>query len=92
MKMISLFSVLTLLATCLLLTSCSIKTTSTHTVKSELDRFSEEMNGRKVEFENWTLTIDGKSIPIEKKESVIRVEQGGGKVDVFVNDVQVHDE
>ena len=55
-------------------------------------RFTQEVDGRKVEYRNWTITIDGKTIPIEKTKSEITIERKGGKVDIFVNGQQVHDE
>jgi len=82
-----------LLSACLLLTGCGLgSSVGTHTVSHDQDWFTEETDGRKVEYRNWTITIDDKTIPIEKKKSVIKIERKGGKIDIFVNDKQVHDE
>lgn len=74
-------------------TGCGMSSSGTHTVSSDQDSFTEEIDGRKIEYENWTIKIDDKEIPIEKKKSVIKVNTtAGGKVDIFVNDELVHDE
>ena len=81
-----------LLAVLLCVTGCSGSSSSTHTVSTDQDRFTETVDGRTVDFQNWSITIDGKTIPIEKKTSVIRIDYKGGKVDIFVNGEQVHNE
>jgi len=81
-----------LLIACLVLVGCDLSSSGTYTVSSEHDTFTDEQDGRVIEYRDWTITIDGKSIPIEKKKSVIRIDQKGGKVDIFVNGTQVHDE
>lgn len=86
-------SSIVLLSACLMLAGCGIgSSTGTYTVSYDQDRFTENGDGRKVEYRNWTLTIGDKTIPIEKKKSVIRIERKRGKIDIFVNDRQVHDE
>ncbi|MFT4550249.1 MAG: hypothetical protein ACI8XO_000359 [Verrucomicrobiales bacterium] len=81
-----------LLAAILFATGCGLSSSGTHTVAHDHDWFTQEVDGRKVEYRNWTIAIDGKAIPIEKKKSVIRIDNAGGKVDIFVNGEQVHDE
>ena len=81
-----------LLSLFLFVTGCSGPSSSTHTVGHDQDQFTEEVDGRKVEYRNWTIMIEGKLIPIEKKESVIKIDYNGEKVDIFVNGKQVHDE
>ena len=77
----------------LALTGCGIaSSTSNHTISMDQDYFSQEMGDRKVECRNWVIKVDGKTIPIEKKKSKIRVEQKGDKINVFVNGQQVHEE
>ena len=78
---------------CLSLTGCGLGSSSSiRTVSTDQDWFTQEVDGRKVEYRNWTITIDGKTIPIEKKKSEIKIERKGGKIDIFVNGQQVHDE
>ena len=81
-----------LLTVFLFTTGCGLSGSGTYTVANDQDSFTDEVDGRKVEYRNWTITIDGKEIPIEKKKSVIRIDNAGGKVDIFVNGKQVHDE
>ena len=81
-----------LLTAFLFASGCNGSSSGTHTVSTDHDRFTETVDGRKVEYRNWTITIDGKAIPIEKKKSAIRIDNEGGKVDIFVNGKQVHDE
>jgi outer membrane biogenesis lipoprotein LolB len=82
-----------LLTVCLILTGCGLGSSiSTRTVNNDQDWFTQEVDGRKVEYRNWTITIDDKTIPIEKKKSVIEIVRKGGKIDIFVNGQQVHDE
>ncbi|MEN8714222.1 MAG: hypothetical protein ABF384_04890 [Verrucomicrobiales bacterium] len=81
-----------LLTVFLFTTGCGLSGSGTNTVANDQDSFTDEVDGRKVEYRNWTITIDGKEIPIEKKKSVIRIDNAGGKVDIFVNGKQVHDE
>jgi len=65
----------------------------TYTVSTDQDSFTDVIDGRTIEYQNWTITIDGKEIPIEKKKSTIKIETtSSGKVDIFVNGKQVHDE
>ncbi len=47
-------------------TGCNGSSSGTHTVSTEHDQFTETVDGRTVEYQDWTITIDGKSIPIEK--------------------------
>jgi len=92
-KMIRNLASIALLSACLILTGCGLgSSVGPHTVSNDQDWFTVEKNGRKVEYRNWTITIDDKTIPIEKKRSVIKIEHKGGKIDIFVNDKQVHDE
>lgn len=81
-----------LLTVFLFTTGCGLSGSGTYTVANDQDSFTDEVDGRKVEYRNWTITIDGKEISIEKKKSVIRIDNAGGKVDIFVNGKQVHDE
>ncbi len=81
-----------LLTVFLFTTGCGLSGSGTYTVANDQDSFTDEVDGRKVEYRNWTITIDGKEIPIEKKKSVIRIDNAGGKVDIFVNGKQVHNE
>jgi hypothetical protein len=81
-----------LLTVFLFTTGCGLSGSGTYTVANDQDSFTDEVDGRKVEYRNWTITIDGKEISIEKKNSVIRIDNAGGKVDIFVNGKQVHDE
>ena len=70
---------------------CGMSSSSgTYTVSSEHDSFTQEEGGRRVEFRNWVLRVDDKEIPIEKKESVIKVETVSGKVTIHVNGELVH--
>ena len=64
-----------------------------HTVSMDQDWFKNEINGRTIEYRNWVITIGEKEIPIEKKKSVIKYQvSASGKLDIFVNGEQVHDE
>ena len=84
---------ITLLIAPLFLTGCGMPSTGTYTVSTDEDSFTESFDGRKVEYQNWTITVDGKEIPIEKKKSVIKIDTtASGKVDIFVNGKQFHDE
>ena len=71
---------------------CGASTTGTHTVSHDRDSFTEVVNGRKVEYRNWTIKVGDTEIPIEKKKSVIDIRTEGSKIDIFVNGKQVHDE
>jgi hypothetical protein len=87
------FAIITLLGVILFLTGCGMSSSGTHTVSTEYDSFTEEIDGRKIEFHDWTIKIDDKEIPIEKKKSVIKIDTtASGKVDIFVNGELVHDE
>lgn len=67
--------------------------TGQHTVSMDQDWFKNEINGRTIEYRNWVITIGEKEIPIEKKKSVIKYQVStAGKLDIFVNGEQVHDE
>lgn len=86
------FTIIAWLCLSLCLTGCGGSSTGAYTVSTDQDSFSEEIDGRKIEYQNWTITIDGKDIPIEKKKSVIKIDNASGKVDIFVDGKQVHDE
>ena len=84
---------ITLLIVPLFLTGCGMPSTGTYTVSTDQDSFTEAFDGRKIEYQNWTITVDDKEIPIEKRKSVIKIDTtASGKVDIFVNGKQVHDE
>jgi outer membrane lipopolysaccharide assembly protein LptE/RlpB len=81
-----------LLGAVVFLSGCDASAGGSYTVSSDQDSFTETVNGRTVSFENWTISVDGKQIPIAQERSVIRIENDGDKVDIFVNGEQVHDE
>ena len=84
---------ITLLSVALLVSGCGTSSSGTYTVSSDNDSFTEAINGRAIEYQNWTIKIDGKEIPIEKKRSIIKIDNSSsGKVDIFVNGELVHDE
>jgi hypothetical protein len=88
-----LLALLAQLSTALFVTGCGFSSSGTHTISTDSDWFEEEINGRKIGYRNWIITVDDKEIPIEKKKSTIRIDTAvSGKVDVFVNGKQVHDE
>ena len=76
------------------LVGCGLSSSGTHTVSTDQDRFEREINGRKIEYRNWIITVDdNKKIPIEKKKSTIKIDSTAlGKVYIFVNGKQVYDE
>ena len=81
------------LSTSLFVTGCGFSSSGTYTITTDSDWFEKEINGRKIGCRNWIITVDDKKIPIEKKKSTIRIDTAvSGKVDVFVNGKQVHDE
>lgn len=86
-------AIITLLGVTLLMSGCGMPSSGTYTVSTDQDSFTDVIDGRTIEYQNWTITIDGKEIPIEKKKSTIKIETtSSGKVDIFVNGKQVHDE
>ena len=76
------------------LVGCGLSSSGTHTVSTDQDRFEREINGRKIEYRNWIITVDdNKKIPIEKKKSTIKIDSTAlVKVYIFVNEKQVYDE
>ena len=81
------------LSTSLFVTGCGFSSSGTYTITTDSDWFEKEINGRTIGCRNWIITVDDKKIPIEKKKSIIRIDTAvSGKVDVFVNGKQVHDE
>ena len=73
-----------LLTVFLFTTGCGLSGSGTYTVANDQDSFTEEVDGRKVEYRNWTITIDGKEIPIEKKKSVIRIDNAANAAVRFI--------
>ena len=77
----------------LLLSGCGMNASGEHTVSMDQDWFKNEINGRTIEYRNWVIKIGEKEIPIEKKQSTIKYQvSAAGKLDIFVNGEQVHDE
>ena len=77
----------------LLLSGCGMNASGENTVSMDQDWFKNKINGRTIEYKNWVIKIGGKEIPIEKKKSTIKYKvSAAGKLDIFVNGEQVHDE
>ncbi len=73
---------LTCLLVILLLSGCGMNASGEHTVSMDQDWFKDEI-----------IKIGEKEIPIEKKQSTIKYQvSAAGKLDIFVNGEQVHDE
>jgi len=77
----------------LLFAGCGMSSRGTHTVSTDHDSFTEEINGRRSEFQDRTISVADRQIPIEKRKSVIRIDTtGSGMMSISVNGKQVHEE
>jgi len=75
-----------------LLAGCGARVAGTHTVSHDSDYFTDEFDGKKVQFKDWKLTVGDRTIEIPHEKTVIGFETNGNHIRITANDKQIYED